>query len=124
MIENIKNINKSELLEYIKKVKDEQFRFITITCVETNNRFEIIYHFAKDYYMQHFRTNIEKDEELDSISDIYFCAMLVENEIKDLFGIKINNIVVDYDGKLLLSEGAPFAPMCSNTQIQIEVKEE
>jgi hypothetical protein len=72
--------------------------------------------------MKHFRIKLGKKEELKSVSDIYFCALLVENEIKDLFGVNIKGIAIDYDGKLLLSNGAPFAPMCSTGQIEIEVR--
>jgi len=124
MIENIINLNKDEIAQNVKNSFNNGLRFITITCVETPNGFEIIYHFAKEYEMKHFKISIGKDEEIESISSIYFCAMLVENELKDLFGIKVNNLAIDYDGKLLLSEGAPYAPMCSNDQIQIEVKGE
>ena len=124
MIENIINLNKDEIAQNVKNSFNSGLRFITITCVEILDGFEIIYSFAKKYEMNHFKISISKDEEIESISSIYFSAMLVENELKDLFGIKVNNLAIDYDGKLLLSEGAPYAPMCSNDQIQIEVKGE
>lgn len=124
MIENIIDLNKRELVENVKIMMDEGYRFITTTCVETEHGFHVLYHFAKEYDMKHFKVHVLKDEELESISNVCFCAMLVENEMKDLFGVKISNIVIDYNGKLLLSEGAPYAPMCSNDQIQIEVKED
>lgn len=121
MIENINSIEKEELEACVKTCLDEGFRFITITCVEVENGFQLTYHFAQEYKMKHFRIEIKKDEELKSISDIYFCAMLVENELKDLFDLKIKDIVIDYGGKLLLSEGAPYAPMCNNiSQEEVE----
>jgi len=122
MIENVLEIKKDEIESNAKKMFDEGFRFITITCIDTEDGFDLIYHFAKDYSMQNFRIKISKDEEVKSISGTYFCAMLVENEIKDLFGVKVSNIVIDYDGRLLLSEGAPQAPMCNKGQIEIEVR--
>lgn len=122
MIENLLEIKNEDIEQNVQKMFDEGYRFITITCVDAKDEFDIIYHFDKEYHMQHFRTKISKDQELESISKIYFCAMLVENEIMDLFGIKVKNIAVDYDGRLLLSDGAPHAPMCNKGQIEIEVR--
>lgn len=121
MIESIKLIEKSDLESSVQSMLDNGYRFMTLTCVEIEDRFDIIYHFGKGYDMSHLRIDISKFEELQSISGIYFCALLVENEIKDLFGVKVVNIAIDYQGKFLLSEGAQNAPMCNN-QIQIEVR--
>lgn len=124
MIDNILEVRKDEIHENVQKMLDEGYRFITMSCVDLGEEFDILYHFGKDYEMHHIRIRLSRDEELESISKIFFCAVLVENEIKDLFGIKIRDIVIDYDGRLLLSEGAPFAPMCNRNQIEIEVRGE
>ena len=122
MIENIQEIKKSEVEKNVRKMFDENYRLITMSCVDEGETFSVLYHFAKDYDMKHFRIKIGKQEELKSISDIYFCALLVENEIKDLFGVNVQGIVIDYNGKLLLSDGTLFAPMCNTNQIEIEVR--
>lgn len=122
MIENVLEIEKSELQTKVQKMFDDNYRFITVTCVDLGDQFDLLYHFGKEYEMEHLRLKLKKDEELESVSNIYFCALLVENEIKDLFGVKINNILIDYQGKFLLSEGAPDAPMCNTRQIEIEVR--
>jgi hypothetical protein len=37
--------------------------------------------------------------------------VLVENELQDLFGIQVADMVIDYGGRLLLTEDAPKAPL-------------
>jgi Ni,Fe-hydrogenase III component G len=58
-----------------------------------------------------FRIKVKKEDEIPSVSRVYFCALLVENEMKELFGLNVTNILVDFEGHLLLSEGAPDEPM-------------
>jgi ech hydrogenase subunit D len=36
---------------------------------------------------------------LPSISSIYLCAILYENEIHDLFGVQVAGIAIDFKGK-------------------------
>jgi hypothetical protein len=43
---------------------------------------------------------VEKGTALESVSSIYPYAYLYENEMKDLFGIQIQNINLDFAGKL------------------------
>ena len=50
---------------------------------------------------------------MPSISSIYFSAVIVENEIKDLFGVPVKGLVLDYGGKMMLAEGAPVAPQAN-----------
>jgi ech hydrogenase subunit D len=46
-----------------------------------------------------------------SISNIFFPAFLYENEMKDLFGVKINNIVLDFNGNLYkVAQKTPMNP--------------
>ncbi len=58
---------------------------------------EITYSFSKDMEFLNLRMNIEPETEIDSISSIYSYSFLYENEIKELYGIKINGISLDYN---------------------------
>lgn len=112
MIDNVKEITVQELLGEVQKLHYEGCRFVTITCVDNNNdTLDLLYHFDKDYKLTNLRLTIPKGATVPSISKILFCAVLVENEIKELFGVNIENLVVDYGGHLLLSDGAPDNPM-------------
>lgn len=112
MIENIEEITIDELLGFTQKMLYHGHRFITATCVtKEDGSAEILYHFDKDLQMRHARVNVKPGEEVPSISNIYFCAFLVENEMKELFGLNITDIAIDYAGHMLLSDEELDAPM-------------
>lgn len=120
MIENLTDITIDQLLPEVSRAKYEGYRFITATSVDNGNEtVDVIYHFDRDYQMQHFRITVNKGEEVPSISKIFFCALLVENEMKELFGIDITGVVIDYGGHMLLSEEELGSPMLRQ-QITIE----
>lgn len=112
MIDNISDLSLDLLLGETQNLQYENYRFVTATCADNNDgSFDIIYHFDRDLELKNYRVRVGRDDEIPSISRIYFCALLVENEIKELFGLNITNIAIDYGGHLLLSDDAPDAPM-------------
>lgn len=123
MIENSIEISKDQLLAKVQNMKYDGYRFITATSVDIGNgELDVIYHFDKDLTMKNYRVKVQKNESIPSISRIYYCALMVENEIKELFGLNITDIIIDYGGHLLLSGDALSAPM-ARPQIIIEKKE-
>ena len=58
------------------------------------------YSFCKDYDMVTIRLHLKEEEEVPSITQMYPCAFLQENEAAELFGVKITDIHVDYGDKL------------------------
>lgn len=124
MIDNLTEISKDDLLNQTQKMMHNGYRFVTATCVDTGTGIiDVTYHFDKDLEMVHYRIKVEKGEEIPSISKTCFCAVLVENEMKELFGLNITGMVIDYGGHLLLSDGAPDSPMLRQ-QIVIEKRGE
>lgn len=124
MIENLVDITNDQLLGEVQKLKYDGYRFVTSTCVDNGDgTIDVIYHFDKNYEMKNLKLKVPKDEEIDSISKIYFCSILVENEMSELFGLKVSGMAIDYGGKMLLSDDTPENPMARN-QIVIEQKGE
>ena len=124
MIENVKEIPVQELLGEVQNLQYDNYRFITATSVDNNNdTLDVLYHFDRDYELVNLRITVSKGSSIPSISKIYFCAMLVENEMKELFGLDVENMAIDYGGHLLLSDGAPENPMLRQ-QITIVKKED
>ena len=89
------------------------YRFVTMTVVDKGEEFDIFYHFDLDYELVTYQLILPKGAELPSISGICFAAGIVENEIQDLFGIKVANLAIDYEKHFLLSPDAPAEPFCS-----------
>lgn len=121
MILNSRQIDVTDLLQEVRKYKDEGFRLVTETCVKEGEGFKIIYTFEKDYMMDNIHIIVKEEEEVPTISEVYFCAFLVENEIQDFFGLKFKGLPVDFQGKLLLGEDSPACPLASLEIVRREV---
>jgi len=103
------DIEAEELLKHVEEMKENGFRLVQISCTRLEDIFELNYSFDKDYDFTNIKFNITSEVEIPSISFIYQPAFLYENEMHDLFGIKINNISIDYNGGLYkMSVKTPF----------------
>ncbi len=84
-------------------------RLAQICAVRIENGYELFYSFAKDYQLTNYKITIDENTEIVSISDVYPSAMLYENEMTELFGVKIKFINLDYHDKLYrIEEETPF----------------
>ncbi len=99
----------SDLLNYIQDKKEEGYRLVQICCTKIEEGFELNYSLSKEYDFLNYRIKINESDIVSSISFIFKYSFLYENEIKDLFGIKIKHISVDYSGSFYkLAVKAPF----------------
>lgn len=110
-IEHVETVLLSDLRARVQAAHDRGLRFMTATCLDAGEDYELYYHFADGADMSHLHLQVKKGTPVPSISGIYMCAFLVENEIKELFGVPIEDIVIDYRGHLLLTDGGPVTPM-------------
>ena len=109
--QNIIEIPHTELLENVLQLKKDGYRLVQMCSTKTETGFELSYSFATFDDFKHLRMQISEDTEISSISDIFTPAFLYENEMNDLFGIKIKNIILDYQGKLYrINAETPFNP--------------
>ena len=80
---------------------------ICATAFEGYN--ELIYSVVSGYTFENYKIIVPIDTEITTISDFYPSAMLYENEMKELFGVKINSINPDYQNKLFrIAVKTPF----------------
>lgn len=93
-------IEKKELVGAVAELRATGYRLVQIGCTTRADSYEMNYSFDRDYLFKNLRFTVKTDEEVPSISCIYWNAFLYENEIHDLFGIPITNIVIDYQGTL------------------------
>lgn len=124
MLQNLVEIEVNQLVSVAHEMMDSGYRFVTLTCVTLpDNKVDITYHFDKNYEMKNYRITVDRDSEIPSISGVYFCALLVENEIHELFGVKVKDMAIDYAGRLLLSDESLNSPQYGGSQIVIEKRE-
>jgi len=122
--DEIISVSPESVIGETAKVKIDGYRFVTLSCVETDEKtVDILYHFDKDLQMKHFRLTAAKDTPVPSISKVYLAAFLVENEIQDLFGIRFDNLAIDYKRTLYLDGETVSAPFCRYTVNRVEKKD-
>lgn len=97
--QTIKTINAGDLLTETLRIKNEGYRLVAITCTSKEDM-ELSYSFEKDYDLLTLRLNIDAEVEIESISIMYSYSFLYENEIKELFGVKIKDISLDFNNSL------------------------
>ncbi|AAM23430.1 Ni,Fe-hydrogenase III component G [Caldanaerobacter subterraneus subsp. tengcongensis MB4] len=108
-----REVKLEEVEKEAKYYYDNGYRFVTETCLEEDGKFRIIYTFEKDSELESFHTYVSPEEEVPSISKVYFAAIPVENEIHEMFGLRFKNLALDFQGLLFLGEFAPISPQAS-----------
>lgn len=102
-------IQPEQLVSTAMQLNKDLYRLVQIHAVRIENGFELTYSFSKDYEFLNYRLVIGEDVVVTSISGVYETAFLYENELKDLFGVKIDLINLDYKGNLYrIEQTAPF----------------
>lgn len=110
MLANVMEVDTGSLLNAVAAKVPQGYRFVTMSCTDLGDAHDILYHFDKDLTLANLRLKLPKGSELPSISGIYLAALVVENEIKDLFGINVTGLAIDFEGRFILAEGAPTCP--------------
>ena len=111
MLENLVLIDENKILEEVNNLKMYGYRFAAMTCDKDGDNLEFTAHFDKNYEMKHLRFTITPDHKIQSFSKIFPSALLIENEYQDLFGFVFEGLIIDYKGKLYLTENGPKTPM-------------
>lgn len=100
------------------------YRLLTLSCVDLGEAgFDILYHFDKDLHLENYRLTVPRGETVPSISGVYFAALLVENEIRDQFGVCFDGIVLDFGGTLYLEDEVRTSPFCKYSVTQTKPSE-
>lgn len=91
---------REELVGAVARFLAEGHRLVQIGCTTLPSGYELNYSFDKANRFTNLRLSVAPGEEVPSVSVVYPNAFLYENEIHDLFGVEIRNIVLDYGGTL------------------------
>ncbi len=112
MLENEVEIkNSAELVKTVEGLKNDGYRYSTMICLKANDGHDLIYIFEKDNKLKNLRYFVKPGEKPKSMSGIYLCALLIENEYQDLFGLTFEGLAIDYKGHLYLTPNSPKSPL-------------
>jgi ech hydrogenase subunit D len=97
--EQIEIITVAALLDKVEAMKAQGRRLVQISATRLPDAVELTYSFDLDSQLANLRLTLPADKlQLPSISSIYLCAVLYENEIHDLFGVQVDGIAIDFKG--------------------------
>ena len=109
----LEEIEVGELLTKAMEKKNAGLRLSQACAAYAAGKLEVSYSFANDetYELVTLRLVIDPDTEIPSITEIYPAAVFYENEMKELFGVKIQMIETDYQNKLYrIEQETPLLP--------------
>lgn len=89
-----------DFLMKVMEMKNDNYRLMQAHAVSIENGYELSYTFGKDYEWVTIRLVLDENAEVPTVTNIYPAAFLYENEMAELFGVKIRMISVDYHDKL------------------------
>ena len=107
------------LLDQARALREQGCRLVQICATRLPDQLELTYSFDRERRMVSYRVLVPVAEaRVPSISSIFWCAFLYENEMHDLFNLQVDGMAVDFHGKLYTtavkfpfgSTKAPAAP--------------
>ena len=116
MIGEIKVIDSNDIVAEVQGKKNDGWRFITMTCCEETEGLDFLYHFDKNLAMNHLRIKTGKGKSIPSVSNVYFAALVVENEIQDFYDVKFDGLAIDYKGKFVITDKDDLGKPCTFRQ--------
>jgi len=111
--ENTAVITPDDIIAQTRFLKYEGFRFVTMSSVDLGDSICVLYHLDKELQIINLKVNVSKGKKMPSISSVYYSAFLVENEIKEQFGVDFDGLPIDFKGMLYLDEEVQMTPFCN-----------
>ena len=93
-----KIVEANEIIDEAQRLKYEGFHLMQQCATRTEGGYELIYSFGKALDVTQIKIILTEDQNINSISSVFPCAFLYENEMHDLFGVDIQMISLDYKG--------------------------
>jgi ech hydrogenase subunit D len=108
--QSIEPIAIDSLLERVRALRDAKARLVQMSATRLTNHIEVTYTFepARELGtptagvcppLDNLRLLLPAERPwLPSITGLFWCAFIYENELHDLFNIQVDNLVVDFRG--------------------------
>ena len=97
--EQIELITTDTLLDKVRAKREQGYRLVQISATRLPDQVELTYSFDLNGRLANLRLSLPAvAARLSSISSIYGCAVLYENEIHDLFDVQVDGMALDFHG--------------------------
>jgi|MudIll2142460700_1097286.scaffolds.fasta_scaffold2752363_1 Ni,Fe-hydrogenase III component G len=125
-MDTIIQITKNDIVNEGKKLLDAGAKFVTAVCNDQDEKLEVTYFFSanRGVNLTCLRYTVGKDEEVPSLTGVTLSTLLIENEMKELFGLKVKDLAIDYGGHLMLAHDSPTTPMLKPKKVAVAAEAE
>lgn len=91
-------------------MKADGWRFMQTHAVNTDDGVDLYYSFMKDGKVVNYRVEgVKPDQPVPSITDLFLAAFVFENEARELFGVDMRDIAIDFQGAMYApAEASPM----------------
>jgi ech hydrogenase subunit D len=94
------SLSTDALLARVRELREQGWRLVQIGATPLGETIELNYSFDRAGKFLNLRLSLPAaGAHVPSISSIYWCAFIYENEMHDLFRVRVDGIAVDYKGK-------------------------
>ena len=108
-LNTIEPIAMEQFLPMVIRFKMDGWRVVQICAARLPGQYELSYSFAKGFDMRTLRLTVDQEQSVSSITQVYPCAFLQENEAAELFGVNIESMENDYHHRLYrIDRDTPF----------------
>jgi ech hydrogenase subunit D len=103
-------IQAAELPALAAQRLDLGWRLVVITALQNADGVEVSYVFEQGQRLQSLRLTLPLEaRRLPSITGSYAAAFIYENELQDLFGVKVDGLALDFKGNFYMkARETPF----------------
>jgi ech hydrogenase subunit D len=123
--QSVVDIDAESLLKEVDSLRAKEWRIVQVLCVSNAEGYELSYSFGLGLRMKSLRLRSRPEEEVPSVTALYPGAFLYENEIRDLFGVRIERIRADWEGNVLdVAQAGPGGRPFSKVRIEATSSEE
>jgi len=96
----IESVTVESLLDKTRALRERGFRVVQISATRLADGVELTYSFDLQDRLHHLRLTLPGEVvTVPSLSGIFPCVVLYENEIHDLFNVTVEGMAVDFHGK-------------------------
>lgn len=86
------------LVEQVRAKRKAGCRLVQIGATKLPEAVELTYSFDLNNQLSNLRVQVAPEAHVPSVSSVFWCAFLYENEIHDLFNVHVEGMAVDFHG--------------------------
>jgi ech hydrogenase subunit D len=119
-------MDRQSFLEKVESYHKDGYRLVMINATVlkpgpgvAEDGCELMWTFEKANQLEHVRERVVPGDEVPSVSGVYPFAHLYENEIRELFGLNVVGLNVDWKGQLYrTNQKVPLSPKAIRERLE------